>query len=64
MTLESIFAHIFYNVQNLFTLKLSYIEINNETIYDLLDHGKQVENFSCIRSEICSEIDEALQLKT
>jgi len=43
MTLESIFAHIYWNKYSEFLLKLSYIEISEEHIYDLLDDGRQLK---------------------
>ena len=42
MTVESIFAHIFQNKGSEFVMRLSYVEINNETVYDLLKDGQQV----------------------
>ena len=40
MTVESIFAHIFLNRGSEFVLRMSYVEINNEIMYDLLQDGK------------------------
>lgn len=40
MTVEAIFAHIFQNKGSEFVLRLSYLEINNEMVYDLLQDGK------------------------
>ena len=42
MIIESIFAFIFQSNDNEFVLRLSYIEINNENVYDLLNCGEQV----------------------
>ena len=39
MTVEAIFAHIFLNRGSEFVLRMTFLEINNEFIYDLLTEG-------------------------
>ena len=40
MVIESIFAYIFHSKDYEFILKISYIEINNENVYDLINKGE------------------------
>jgi hypothetical protein len=40
MIIESIFAFIFQSKDNEFVLKLTYLEINDENVYDLLNNGE------------------------
>jgi len=40
MAVESVFAHIFQNKGSQFVMRVSYVEINNEMTYDLLDDCK------------------------
>lgn len=52
MTVESIFAHIFLNRGSEFVLRMSYVEINNEMMYDLLQDGRPIGS-----SEELSEVN-------
>lgn len=64
MTIESIFAYIFYNRKDDFVIKLEYMEINNEQVYDLLDNGETVSNLDELTTKRCSSIDEFMEFKT
>lgn len=60
LTLESIFAYIYLKVQNEFMIRVSYVEIYNEQINDLLSPNisKQAGSFfDKVTEEICINID-------
>lgn len=60
MTVESIFAHIFAAKANQeFAIKMSYIEINNEQAFDLLNEGEPAVVESLKWVEVTS-IDDAI----
>lgn len=62
-TVESIFAHIFQNKVSEFVLRMSYLEINEEQVYDLLNEGKQIFQNEDMRYENCLNIDSTMQMK-
>lgn len=63
MTVESIFAHIFLNRGSEFVLRMSYVEINNEVMYDLLQDGKQISSQEEISEVNCLNIEETMQMQ-
>ena len=62
MTVESMFAHIFLNRGSEFVLRMSYVEINNEVMYDLLQDGKQISSQEEISEVNCLNIEETMQM--
>ena len=59
--MESLFAFI-YNSKDHFVLTMSYVELNNEMIYDLLAHGSQTGKDSQKRERVKS-IEHIFELK-
>lgn len=42
LAVESIFAHIFHAPGNEYLVKMRYLELNNETVFDLMQQGKPI----------------------
>ena len=64
MIIESIFAYIFYSKHYKYVLKLTYVEINEENVYDLIREGDLLHDGSEPSFEICSSVEEAMAIKT
>jgi hypothetical protein len=48
--MEAMFAFIFNKDHTQFVINFSYIEINNEQVYDLLADGKEINDMDDITS--------------
>ena len=57
LTTEAVFAHISTTQNHEFLIKMSYIEINNEVIHDLMDQGKEIKTADLAHSQYCNSID-------
>jgi hypothetical protein len=42
LTLEAMFANIYANKNIESIIRMSYVEINNEILYDLVNEGKEI----------------------
>lgn len=60
LTIETIFAHIYQNISSEFSMTISYIEINNEMVYDLLDDCKQIFQDENPREVTCINIEQTM----
>jgi len=63
IVIEAIFAHIFLQKKSEYAIGISYVEINSEQIYDLLNKGEPVENQSQVTVQKVNSIDSILQSK-
>jgi len=63
IVIEAIFAHIFLQKKSEYAIGISYVEINSEQIYDLLNKGEPVENQSQVTVQKVNSIDSILTSK-
>ncbi|TNV84163.1 hypothetical protein FGO68_gene16360 [Halteria grandinella] len=63
LSLESIFAYMYHRVENEFVLKVSYLDIFNETLIDLLSSSTKTGSVDeKISEEVCMNVDQIISL--